>query len=363
MNIEKFIDGLGDWLAVQLKPLAARLKAIEDRPAARDGVDGKDGASAEPDYNVVDERIKAAIESLKTATDETYLQRAAEFTQATGEILIRLKNVEERPLPVDGKDGASAEPDYNVVDERIQSAIREVEAKFSLKESQQAELHTSLTERVKSLEDRPAPVIPEPVNYDIVDERIKSAIDGIPAPKEVSLDEVRALVTESVTRAAEAIRVPADGRDALDLVILPEIDATRVHPRGTYARHLGGLWRSFETTAGLKGWECIVNGVQAIEYEQSEDGRVIGFCAKMSDGSAARTAVSIPAMVYRGIWTDGEFAHGDTVTFGGSLWHCDEPTRDKPGAPGSKGWTLAAKKGRDGKDTVSVVHHTGGVKL
>ncbi|HDK7109809.1 TPA: phage portal protein, partial [Klebsiella pneumoniae] len=32
-----------------------------------------------------------------------------------------------------------------------------------------------------------------------------------------------------------------------------------------------------------------------------------------------------------------------------SLWHCDEQTQDKPGETGSKGWTLAAKRGRDGR--------------
>jgi hypothetical protein len=35
------------------------------------------------------------------------------------------------------------------------------------------------------------------------------------------------------------------------------------------------------------------------------------------------------------------------VTWGGALWHCDAPTKDKPG---TENWTLAVKKGRDGKD-------------
>ncbi|MNL68407.1 hypothetical protein D3C87_1931240 [compost metagenome] len=41
------------------------------------------------------------------------------------------------------------------------------------------------------------------------------------------------------------------------------------------------------------------------------------------------------------------------VTFGGSLWHFngaeDGGEASKPG-DGSKAWTLAAKRGRDGKD-------------
>lgn len=55
-----------------------------------------------------------------------------------------------------------------------------------------------------------------------------------------------------------------------------------------------------------------------------------------------------PVVVYRGVFKDGdEYDRGDMVTWGGSLWHCDTPTKDKPG---TESWTLAAKKGRDGKD-------------
>jgi hypothetical protein len=37
---------------------------------------------------------------------------------------------------------------------------------------------------------------------------------------------------------------------------------------------------------------------------------------------------------------------GDMVTFGGSCWHCNEETQDKPGS-GTKSWQLAVKQGRD----------------
>lgn len=58
----------------------------------------------------------------------------------------------------------------------------------------------------------------------------------------------------------------------------------------------------------------------------------------------------LPIMIYRGVFKDGKtYRRGDTVTWGGSLWHCDDETNDnKP--DGGKGWTLAAKRGHDGKD-------------
>jgi len=37
------------------------------------------------------------------------------------------------------------------------------------------------------------------------------------------------------------------------------------------------------------------------------------------------------------------------VTWAGAVWHCNEPTTDRPGN-GSPAWRLAVKAGRDGKD-------------
>src|SRR5262245_13590782 len=53
---------------------------------------------------------------------------------------------------------------------------------------------------------------------------------------------------------------------------------------------------------------------------------------------------------WMGIWTDGTgYLVGDAVTWGGSVWHCNDDTTSKPG-DGAKAWTLMVKKGRDGKD-------------
>jgi integrin beta 3 len=61
----------------------------------------------------------------------------------------------------------------------------------------------------------------------------------------------------------------------------------------------------------------------------------------------------LPVMRYRGVFKDGQvYRKGDTVTWGGSLWHCDaDGTDDKPDGA-TKSWTLASKRGRDGKDGV-----------
>ena len=70
----------------------------------------------------------------------------------------------------------------------------------------------------------------------------------------------------------------------------------------------------------------------------------------LSDDSVIEKTITLPVLIYRGVFKDGKtYSKGDTVTFGGSLWHCNEETTERP-ATGSKVWTLAAKRGADGKD-------------
>ena len=70
----------------------------------------------------------------------------------------------------------------------------------------------------------------------------------------------------------------------------------------------------------------------------------------MRGDQVKRFEIALPAMVYRGVFEAGRrYAPGDTVTFGGSSWVCNAPTDAKPGET-EKAWTLAVKRGRDGKD-------------
>jgi hypothetical protein len=60
--------------------------------------------------------------------------------------------------------------------------------------------------------------------------------------------------------------------------------------------------------------------------------------------------VTFPAMIYRGIYEPGrDYARGDTVTQGGSLFIAQAVTSAKPGT--SDEWRLAVKRGADGRDS------------
>lgn len=59
--------------------------------------------------------------------------------------------------------------------------------------------------------------------------------------------------------------------------------------------------------------------------------------------------VAFPCEIYRGVWTAGKtYERGDGVTWAGSVWHANTTTTSKPG-DGSPTWTLAVKRGGDGR--------------
>ena len=80
-----------------------------------------------------------------------------------------------------------------------------------------------------------------------------------------------------------------------------------------------------------------------------DEGRVIvlGFG---SGATRKEFRLTTGSAIYRGVFTDGKtYERGDLATWGGSVWHCNAESAEKPG-DGSKAWTLAVKKGRDGRD-------------
>ncbi|BCU51181.1 Carbohydrate binding domain [Citrobacter amalonaticus] len=229
-----------------------------------------------------------------------------------------------------------------------------------------------VTEAVSAIELPKAPELPD-INQlvsDAVSDAVKQIAESIRIPedgKSVTVDELRPLVEEVVKASipepvdvekltedvAAKIPVPepgADGKDALSIELEPFIDEQKCYPRGTYATHNGGLWRSHEKTHGMRGWECIVDGVSNVDIKQDNQ-RKFSISLQRASGAIEVKSFDIPVTIYRDVFKAGtEYQPGDTVTWGGSMWHCNESTTDKPGETGSKGWTLAVKKGRDLRD-------------
>lgn len=142
----------------------------------------------------------------------------------------------------------------------------------------------------------------------------------------------------------------APGRDASALDVLPAINPEKSYPAGTWACHAGGLWVAKTTTDGMAGWHCQVEGLASIEITGG-DGRNFELKATMSSGKAVSLPFTVPTMLDRGVWREGEYEKGDTVTFGGSAFIAQRDTTDKPET--SDAWRLAVKRGRDGRDAGS----------
>jgi hypothetical protein len=276
-----------------------------------------------------------------------------------------------------------------------------------------APLNLELADLRKCLADRPMPVEPEPINVDAIAQAAaalvvlpevkdgkdaepvdlealaKAAAEFVELPKiDIALlaAEAAKLVDvpeplpgkdadpvdlQALARSAaelihvQEVRQPQDGRDALHLEILPTIDEAKTYARNTYAKHDGGLWRSFEQTSGMRGWECIVEGLKAVSVTQ-DGAREFSVTLAKSSGAEVVQKFAMPIQIYKGVFREEQAydAH-DNVTWAGSQWTSTKAENtDKPGS--SDAWTLVVKAGRNGKDlreNASTFDPAKGVKL
>lgn len=271
-----------------------------------------------------------------------------------------------------------------------------------------APLNLELAELRKSLDERPMPVEPdleaiaalvklpevkdgepgkdaEPVDLDalakaaaalIVLPELKNGKDADPVDLEavaalVKVPEAEKVDVDAIARAAAAlvpvpeVKEPEHGRDALDLEILPSIDESKQYARGTYAAHLGGLWKTYERSNGMRGWECIVDGIAAVNVSQDAE-REFSVTLAKSSGAEVVQKFALPIQIYKGVHREGEkYDAHDNVTWAGSQWTSTKSENtDKPGTNDS--WTLCVKAGRNGKDlreNASTFDAPKGVKL
>lgn len=89
---------------------------------------------------------------------------------------------------------------------------------------------------------------------------------------------------------------------------------------------------------------------EEIELRLLPDGRTLEFSVERDlDGeNALRYAqeIQLPIAIYRGVWEEKAYEHGDLVTHDGGMWHAMQATTEKPGT--SPDWKLAVKRGANG---------------
>lgn len=223
----------------------------------------------------------------------------------------------------------------------------------------------ALVARCEALEARPAP------------EKGEKGEDGVsPAPEAIAeafapLAEqiIVEVVAKAVAELPPAERGPAgekgergeaghDGRDGTDGADGRGVKELLIDRDGNLVATMDdGEMKALGPVVGKDG----TNGVDGapgndgrdgfslndFDVERGSDGR--SYILKFEgEGTRHEYELTFPVPVYCGVFKEGEdYVPGDLVTWGGSLWHCDLETKDKPG---TESWTLAVKKGRDGKD-------------
>ncbi len=299
-----------------------------------------------------------------------------------GSVAKRLEEIEQQlaslPTPRDGKD---ADEDAIVarVSEKMASDLEALRASVdaidipAIPDLPQLPdigelVSAAVADAVKAI---PAPVAVSDV-MPTLEKQVAEFLSAIPTPQDgtsVTIDDVAPLVAAEVEKRVSGLPRPKDGRDGLGVKEMFRAEGGKlvaVMSDGT-TRDLGVFVGKDGQDADMAAIErSIAEKVDAIprpkdgkdgfslrhfDADLKEDGRTV--VLKFQDGSDTEYSVElgIPAMIYRGVFKEGEtYEKGDTVTWGGSLWHCDEAqTVAKPDGA-EKHWTLAAKKGRDGRD-------------
>jgi len=318
-----------DGKSVTLDEVKALVEAIEI-PTPKDGAPGEKGEQGErgaDGKSVSLEELDIALSDIVDAKiSNINWPEAVNFEQVKTLVdagLMRFK--ETMPLPTNGKDGQPGKS-------------------FTLEEVQ------------------------ELVNKAVADNEAKRQ-----APETVTIEQAQKMVDEAVTKAVAAIQLPrdgkdgTDGRDAVALEILPAIDTNKSYPRNTYAIHKGGLFRTFEKSEAMRGWECLVEGVAEINFQKISE-RKFNLQVVRSSGVVDEHEAYIPTMLHKGVLKEGkEYEQGDVVTWAGSQWHCEIPTTEKPKAEYAEGevkhWTLVVKRGRDGKNGTNGRDLVNGMKI
>ncbi|EOA5502970.1 phage gp6-like head-tail connector protein [Enterobacter hormaechei] len=319
-SFSKSIQALKEDYEERLTSLAKQVEEISNAPA--------------PD---VESMVKAEIAKLPSQAAPELPDVATMVSEAVAAI----------PVPRDGK-SLTVDDITPVLQELVSNAVAEIPVPKDGKDFDPAMLKQAVEEAVSEA----VAAIPVPQDgKSVTTEDVQPMIQELVSASMPELPDLKSLVNEAIAAlpAAEPGKDGENGRDALSLEILPFIDEGKSYPRGSYATHNGGLWRAYEKTHGMRGWECLVDGVAGIDIQQSEL-RCFTLTVNRTSGASETKSFDVPVMIYQGVFKSGqEYLPGDTVTWGGSLWHCDEQTQDKPGEAGSKGWTLAAKRGRDGR--------------
>jgi len=337
--------------------------------------------------------------------------------KATSPLLARIKELEARPQPKDGKD-ADTESARRFIVEEVQQYIKALppppkDGVDGAPGRDGTDGKDAEPEMVASMVAAAVAKIPEPV-FPVEDAKLWLAdmVMALPPPKDgkdgkdgKNVDQ--AVVEAMIQDAAAKIPVPKDGKDGqpgkdgkdgkdADPVLIKTLVDSAVAEIPKPKDGVGALSALIDrdgcfvltlTDGTTKNLGCVVGKdadpemmMQAIKNEvakipvpkDGKDGRDgFGFddMAMNYDGERTLTliftkgedtkeiVVRIPVPIYRGVWRQGAYERGDTVTLGGSTFIAQRDTETKPET--SKDWTLSVKRGGNGPSAYDAAKRAG----
>lgn len=260
-------------------------------------------------------------------------------------LLARLDGIEKHlaamPVPRDGKDADLTEVRQIVADEMagIRASVSAIAPAPELPDIGKM-IDDALSARL-DVEDMEKSI----------EDVVRMVVAEIPVPKDgtsITVDDIRPVIAAEMERCVAAIPRAKDGADGVGLAgaFIDRDGNLIVTMSNGEPRTLGSVVGK-DGEPGKPGKDGF--NLEDFDAAVMEDGRTVLLSFDRADLSY-KVELGFDVMLYRGVFKDDQtYVRGDTVTWAGSLWHCDQPTSEKPG-DGSKSWTLCAKKGRDGKD-------------
>ncbi len=296
---------------------------------------------------------------------------AKEVDRYSNVILALQKRIDEfpKPEPIDYEKFPKPPelPDIPaMINEVVELAmLKHEEESFTL--DQVKELASNLFEqKLASIELPKTPELPdiEGMIKDAVDEMFK----GYPVPKDgepgksITLEDVKPFIEEVMVKLVAAIPPAKDGVGTSGAVIDRDGNLVLTLTNGKTI----SLGRIVGKDVDMAEVDRIISEKVAA-IPKPKDG--FGFDDLSLDFDGLRTVtfkfvkegsddkifpITFPTAIYRDVFVQGrKYELGDMVTWGGSIWHCNKSdTKSKPGD--NSDWTLAAKRGRDGKEVVTI---------
>ncbi len=63
-------------------------------------------------------------------------------------------------------------------------------------------------------------------------------------------------------------------------------------------QRITAAWRAYEKTHGMRGWECLVDGVAGIDIQHSEQ-RSFTLTVNRTSGASETKSFDVPVMIYQ----------------------------------------------------------------